>query len=122
MHPIQPDDRPLRIEVDQRPGHTVVRAHGDVDASTSPLLERAIRTCCSEGRDVQLDLRHVDFIDSGGLHVLIAARQQYGPRFTVGALSPAAERLLALTGMADFVLDGVQPDSGTTGGRPTTPT
>src|SRR5450432_2023644 len=49
---------------------------GEVDIATAPDLERALLAAEARGRSVVLDLRALDFIDSSGVHVIIAAHHR----------------------------------------------
>ena len=52
----------------------VVRASGELDLSTAPALERAIQEPLHVDavRTIMLDLRHLRFIDSTGLRLVLA--------------------------------------------------
>lgn len=46
---------------------------GELDIATVPHLDRSLRVAADTQDDVVLDLRELDFIDSSGGHLLIAA-------------------------------------------------
>jgi stage II sporulation protein AA (anti-sigma F factor antagonist) len=72
---------------------------GELDVATLPVLDEALRDAQAEGALVMLDLRAVDFMDAGGVHLLAAAHRRIaeaGGRLVLAGLSAAVERLLAL--------------------------
>ncbi|MDA0169527.1 STAS domain-containing protein [Solirubrobacter taibaiensis] len=78
-----------------------VTVSGDVDLATAPQLERALHDACALAPLVLLDLSAVSFMDSSGLHVLVAAatrRRRSGTRVVMLGASPQIEALLVLTG------------------------
>jgi anti-anti-sigma factor len=87
-----------------------VRASGEADLSTRDVLDARLRELWDCGwEDVVVDLREVTFMDSSGVHVLLAHHRhaaEHGHRFSVIDGSDAVRRVLELTGV-DRVLDGV---------------
>jgi anti-anti-sigma factor len=57
---------------DDRGALTIV-VSGELDMATVPKVERELRGAESERGQVILDLRRLEFIDSSGLHLIIAA-------------------------------------------------
>ena len=54
--------------------HPVIRASGDIDVATSPLLRTALAAVIDDAPSiVTLDLTEVAFVDSSGLGVLVGA-------------------------------------------------
>jgi anti-anti-sigma factor len=66
-----PAAEPFHVEVEQRDGATVIVPHGELDIGTAPELQEALDAAVPGA--VVLDLRDLDFIDSTGLHLLLAA-------------------------------------------------
>ena len=82
---------------------------GDLDLATVETLDSAVRRAEENHELVVLDLRQVPFMDSSGLHTLIAADQRMrerGGRLVVVQGGDQIRRLLGLTG-ADKQLDMV---------------
>ena len=78
----------------------VVRVRGEIDLAARPALEEALSRMKAD-TPVELDLAGVTFIDSRGLAgVLEVAKHRAGAK--LGAVSPAVERLLELTGTHDL--------------------
>ena len=59
---------------------TVVTPFGDVDQDTAPDLLRALTTAIDEAgpNAVEVDMRHVTFMDSSGVGALLAANRLAG--------------------------------------------
>jgi anti-anti-sigma factor len=82
-------------------GETQVVVTGEIDLATVPDVDRAIKTL--QGR-VVLDLRKVTFMDSTGLHMLLAHRQRLedsGGRLRILANTAPVIRLLELAGLSE---------------------
>lgn len=87
----------------------LVVPHGDVDLATVQALDEALRQAEESHALVVLDLRAVPFMDSSGLHALIAAdlrMRERGGRLVIVRGGDQIRRLLGLTG-ADRQLDMV---------------
>jgi anti-anti-sigma factor len=86
-----------------RSGATVrVSVVGELDIATAPRLREQFEREKQEDLDAALlvDLQNVDFIDSGGLHLLQWAYDLHGNRLHI-VLGTAAARLIDLTGLRD---------------------
>ena len=87
---------------------------GDLDVAVGVEFVDAVdNVLAGDGSTVEvtIDLGEVDFIDSSGLRALLQLRQTYGERVQVGAISPAVQRLLELTGTLEhFRLGGTDRD------------
>lgn len=102
------DLQDLTIAVSSEDGVRVVRAVGELDASTAALLRAAVDDGFNDGASsVVLDLEGVSFIDSSGLSVLIHAYKEAKDRdgeLTLRAPSAAVVRLLDMTGQTERFL------------------
>jgi anti-sigma B factor antagonist len=80
---------------------------GELDLRTSPELEDRLGGAFDAGAElVILDLRQIEFMDSTGLRVLLAAHQraQDGRRqFALVKGADQVERVLTLTGVRDLL-------------------
>lgn len=66
----------LRVDESEQGTWTVLRISGELDLVTAPRLRRQVHEAVAEGRrDLVLDLSGVQFCDSSGVGVLIAARR-----------------------------------------------
>jgi anti-anti-sigma factor len=77
-----------------------VRAAGEVDMETAPLLLAAVADAAEAGADVELHLAGVTFMDSSGIRALLDGRREVGPG-TLVLVDPSDEvrRVLAITGL-----------------------
>lgn len=92
---------------------TLLAPRGDLDLATVETLNAALRAAEESHQLVVLDLRDVPFMDSSGLHALIAAdlrMRERGGRLVVVQGGDQIRRLLALTG-ADKQLEVVEDPS-----------
>jgi anti-sigma B factor antagonist len=68
-------DPPFDIITSETPTGVLVRLVGELDMSTIVLLQQVTVGLIGDGRDeVTVDLRDVAFMDSSGLHALLALR------------------------------------------------
>jgi anti-anti-sigma factor len=76
---------------------------GELDLATAPSLTAALQAALASGaREIWIDLSGVTFMDSSGLHALLAVRDRLhhdGRRLAVIAPSGPVRRLLELTGV-----------------------
>lgn len=94
--------------IDTRNGVTSIALSGELDVATAPNLVDELTAVERDGpKAIMLDLRDLGFIDSTGLHALVAAHgrsQQNGHRFYIVGASPLTRRLCQITG-TEFLLD-----------------
>ena len=63
--------QPFRVEVAYNGNHQVhVRPFGELDMSTTDELEASLTEACEPGRELIVDLRGLEFMDSTGLTLL----------------------------------------------------
>jgi anti-anti-sigma factor len=103
------DPTGFSISISDRDGRAVVVIRGELDLATAPDLEAAIKSRLDDGQDVVVDLRELEFMDSTGLRVLVAAQGRVEgteQRFLIVRPLPGAsiERILAVAGV-ERVLD-----------------
>jgi anti-sigma B factor antagonist len=103
------DPTGFSISISDRDGRAVVVIRGELDLATAPDLEAAIKSRLDDGQDVVVDLRELEFMDSTGLRVLVAAHGRVEgteQRFLIVRPLPGAsiERILAVAGV-ERVLD-----------------
>ena len=93
----------LSLEVSQQGHHHVLQASGEIDLASAPMLEERLTALQGEG-PVVLDLSGIDFIDSTGLRVVLAAHQRAQDaeaELRIVAIDGAVTRLLDITGVKD---------------------
>jgi anti-sigma B factor antagonist len=80
------DPSGFSISTAERDGHAVVAVRGELDLATAPELESTVFERLDAGQTVVLDLRELDFMDSSGVRVLVAAHARAtdgGPDFAI---------------------------------------
>ena len=66
------------ISTDDRDGRVFVTLRGELDIATAPELEQIVNERLDDGREVVVDLRGLEFMDSSGIRVLVAAHARAG--------------------------------------------
>ena len=93
--------QPFAVDVQRRDDVAVVQPHGELDLATVETLRAALDGIENAGRLV-LDLRGLTFIDSAGLHLLVALHQRAqrdGFQLTLVAPVAPADRAIQLSGL-----------------------
>jgi anti-anti-sigma factor len=117
------DPEPFAIEVQRRDHVTIVHPRGELDVATVETLRAALGAAIAETlratRDggesaarLLVDLRGLSFIDSSGVHLLVALDQRaQRDGFQLTLLAPAApiDRAIRLCGL-DELLPFAAPD------------
>ena len=104
---LDPHGELVTFDVSRADASGVVRAAGEIDSTTAPLLSTHLTELLdAEVRELVVDLQGVSFLDSAGLCVLAtvhrrAARQDV--RMRVLASSRAVIRPLQITGLWDLL-------------------
>jgi anti-anti-sigma factor len=87
---------------------------GELDIASAPELEQALDQIRPDvTKLVIVDLRALEFMDSTGLSIIVRAHQRLsedGCELTLIKGPPQVQRLLDLTGVADRVRLGSEPD------------
>jgi anti-anti-sigma factor len=86
----------MRLEHDNE-GTVRLAVRGELDLFTRPALARELARAQSTGREVVLDLEGLEFMDCGGLAMLLGA-QARSPLHVVAPTGGAALMLLHVTG------------------------
>jgi anti-anti-sigma factor len=95
------DPEPFAVEVQRRDQDTIVSPRGELDIATVEILRAALDGIESAQRLV-LDLRRLSFIDSTGVHLLMALYQRSqrdGFALTLVAPVPPIDRAIRLCGL-----------------------
>ncbi|MFP8903895.1 STAS domain-containing protein [Streptomyces atacamensis] len=95
----------LSIAVEHEDGTVVVRPRGEVDYDSALVLTGAVEEVEGEWHGVVVDLSQVPFMDSAGLHALIALERrcrEQGSRLTVIGIQEQPTRLLDLVSLGGF--------------------
>jgi anti-anti-sigma factor len=83
-----------------------LRIAGELDVASAEALDAALCRLCGEGiREIEVDLREIDFIDSSGLRAILLAKDMCAKRgtefFLVPGEHPQQRRLFEITGVLD---------------------
>lgn len=93
----------VNVSTSSQGGHAVVTAIGELDLYTAPKLQSALAGLLREVPvRVVVDLSGVEFCDSTGMNVLLAAMKrvrEQGGTFELAAPRPAVKRILQVTGL-----------------------
>ncbi|HUD38157.1 MAG TPA: STAS domain-containing protein [Streptosporangiaceae bacterium] len=94
----------LKVTSQPQGDHVVMSVHGEIDLYTVPRLQRELTSVLATGDPVRLvvDLSGVDFCDSTGVNVLLAAHRQArekGGNLELAAPRPAVRKILQVTGL-----------------------
>jgi anti-sigma B factor antagonist len=106
-----PDPAAFGVAVIDGGEQTRVALRGELDIWTSPRLQDTLDGLVAKGRrDLVLDLRDLDFIDSTGLGTLVAALKRLrgeGGTLTLYSPSPSTYRVFEITGLTSlFTIEG----------------
>jgi anti-sigma B factor antagonist len=105
----------FEVRSQEQDGVATIALSGELDMATAPILSEDLAPFEGNGAStIVLDLRDLTFIDSTGLHALVEARSRavsFGDRLLLSGASPAARRLMELTGTL-FLLDDAEGFSG----------
>lgn len=96
----------LRVTAEPLEDALLVRAAGEVDVSTIPVLRTELETARQEAVTVLLDLSEITFMDSSGLHLLLDLSQASAVSdwaFFIVRPSKAVQRLIEISGTADLL-------------------
>jgi anti-anti-sigma factor len=104
----------LRIEVRTAPDRVVLKLHGELDLLGAPLLQKQIDDAGIDAREILvLDLQDLQFIDSAGLRVILAAHEsarQRGQEFALTRGGDQVRRLLSVAGVDERLRIIASPD------------
>ena len=92
------------IDIVERDHTLTLKVRGELDLATAPLLkERLEEAEAAEATNVVIDLDQVEFMDSTGLHVLLARFLEHrnGTRYSLTQGSPQVRRLFEVAGVMD---------------------
>jgi anti-sigma B factor antagonist len=99
------DHSPFRCSVSYVDDTAVVLPRGEVDVATAPVVLRATRSLLALSVErIVVDLRHVPFMDSSGLHALITSLREaasHGTEFVLTSVPPQPRAVMEITGLAN---------------------
>jgi anti-sigma B factor antagonist len=100
--------------MEPHPNAALLVVSGELDIASAPELEQALAQIAPEQTKlVVVDLRELEFMDSTGLSTIVQAHQrlsEQGCELTLVKGPPQVQRLLDLTGVAERLRLGSEPD------------
>jgi anti-anti-sigma factor len=107
VHPVASAPPAFKVEVQPHRERVHVLPCGELDLATVGEVRAQLDQLRAVGwRNIVMDLRNVSFIDSTGLGLLVEAQQHAeanGIDFAVIECSEAVRRVLAVTGLSDWL-------------------
>lgn len=104
----------LRVDVRLGPDRVVLGLHGELDLLAAPLLEQEIEKAEADSPAiVVLDLQDLQFVDSAGLRVILAAHErsrQQGKEFALTPGTEQVQRLFTIAGVNEHLRIIGSPD------------
>jgi anti-sigma B factor antagonist len=104
----------FRIETQTVGRASTLTLSGELDLLSSPILEQELgHVLASDAELVVVDLRQLAFMDSTGLHVVVAAQQRLqesGRRLALIRGGVQVQRLFELTGLGEILTIVNSPD------------
>ncbi len=98
----------LEIELSESDARTVIGLRGELDASTSPRLFQQFAELSRQGvSHLELDLTHLEFMDSSGLSVVVAEHKRAkadGGGLVILHPNRRVIRLFQLTGLMSYLI------------------
>jgi anti-anti-sigma factor len=94
MFATAPEDQAFIVTYDDA-GRAALALSGEFDHANARHFAEVLGYLVAVGDRVLVDLAHVTFMDSGGLHVLLDATRAHAGAVRIVATSPAVDRLLA---------------------------
>jgi anti-sigma B factor antagonist len=93
----------LKVTTRSQGDHTVISVTGEIDLYTAPKLQSELMSALS-GSPARLivDMSGVDFCDSTGMNVLLAAQRmarEHGGNVELSGPRPAVRKILQVTGL-----------------------
>jgi anti-sigma B factor antagonist len=96
----------FEVRTSAEPGRVVVALAGECDLATKDELASALRAAVTSAETVVVDVAELEFLDSSGVHGLVAAHRatlgRGGRLYVVNARGPVAH-VLDMTGVAELL-------------------
>lgn len=104
----------LRIDVRSERDRIVLGLHGELDLLGAPLLQSEIEKVeLTSPGIIVLDLQDLQFVDSAGLRVILAAHErsrQHGQELALTRGTEQVQRLFAIAGVSEHLRIILSPD------------
>jgi len=94
----------LRVSSRSQGDYVVLALVGEIDLYTAPRLQSELTSALSDGKPTQIvvDMSGVEFCDSTGMNVLLAAHRaatERGGQLALAAPRPSVRKILEVTGL-----------------------
>lgn len=94
----------LKVSSQSQGNQAIVTVSGEIDLYTAPRLQGELTAVLGGGRPVRIvvDMSGVEFCDSTGMNVLLAAMKrarEHGGGLDLASLRPAVRKILQVTGL-----------------------
>ena len=96
----------MNIEIIKNEESTIIEVVGRLDATTAPLLEKAVNEDILDAKNLVLNFKGLEYISSAGLRVLLSAQkkmQKIGSMKVTGVCEEVME-VFEMTGFADILV------------------
>lgn len=96
-------------------GTVHLRVEGEVDVASSDLLAKELANATAEGRNVEVNLAAVPFMDSSGIGVLVTAHRtlaDIGGILSITGVTATVQRALAHAGLTEHLLLTPETENG----------
>lgn len=97
----------FRVEVRHASDRVVLALRGELDLASAPALQAEIEEAAGGGAPrIVLDLTDLEFIDSTGLRIMLAAHEnarERGQELVLTQASEQVQRLLRITGVGEHL-------------------
>ena len=96
----------MTIEIKKNAAETTIQIVGRLDTITAPVLDKTINEEIGDTKNLILDMKHLEYISSAGLRVLLGAQkkmQKIGSMKVVNVCEEVME-VFEMTGFADILV------------------
>lgn len=97
----------LQIQIDEKTNKSIVHLSGEIDVYTAPKLKDALLPITEiKGRIIEVDLEHVNYMDSTGLGVFVNAlklSKEHESKLLLVNLHERVLRLFQITGLHKII-------------------
>ena len=96
----------MTIEIKKNAEATIIEVAGRLDTMTASSLEKAINEDIGEVKHLVLDLKHLEYISSAGLRVLLGAQKKMQKIGSMKVMNVCEEvmEVFEMTGFADILV------------------
>jgi anti-sigma B factor antagonist len=97
----------LQIQIDERDNRSIVHLSGEIDVYTAPKLKDALLPLAEKkGTILEVDLKHVNYMDSTGLGIFVNALKlckEHESKLSLVNIQDKVLRLFKITGLHEIM-------------------